>query len=280
MVALVTLSACAGESTARRTDGKATAQPVFCMPCTMPCLNPDSCKPAKVAAAPTPPPAAPAPAPVAEPVEPTAAATFNPLAGEFTSGQSVALSSVTPGAVIHYTTDGSTPTADSPVYSGPIPVEKTTTLHAIAIAPGAPASPVSTAVYTIAPPPPPPAPSRVEVTKERLELKESVLFQAGKAVIDARSNSLLDEVAAALVGHPEVKHVKIEGHTDSRGNAKSNLKLSKVRAEAVRKYLVKHGVEAGRLSAEGFGQTRPIDSNKTEAGRVKNRRVDFIIVQD
>lgn len=260
---------CAGANTAGA--NKANVQNMHCNPCPMPCTL--GCMPAVAKAAPAPVPPPPAPAP-----EPAAAATFDPPPGEYPGAQAVTITSTTPGAVVHCTSDGTPPTADSPVCSGPIAVEKTTTLRAIAIAPGAPASPVSTGAYTIAPPPPPP-PKRVEVTKERLQLKETVLFDSGKSTIDQRSYGLLDEVAAALKDHPEVKQVRVEGHTDNRGDAKKNLKLSQARAEAVRKYLVDRGVAADRLTAKGFGQKRPVASNKTAAGRETNRRVDFIIPQ-
>jgi outer membrane protein OmpA-like peptidoglycan-associated protein len=223
--------------------------------------------------------AAAAPAPKAAPAEAAAAAVFDPAAGEYAGAQSIALSSTTPGAVIHYTADGSEPTADSTTYTNPIPVEKSTTVRAIVVAPGAPNSAISTGTYTIAPPAPPP-PSRVVVAKSRLELKEVVLFETGKAIIDQRSHSLLDEVAAALKDHSEVKNVRIEGHTDDTGAAAANMKLSQARAEAVRGYLAGQGVAADRLAAKGYGESRPVESNKTTEGRTANRRVDFIIAQE
>jgi len=200
-------------------------------------------------------------------------------AGEYAAAQSVALSITTPGTVIHYTTDGSTPTADSPTYTGPIPVEKTTTVQAIVVASGAPSSAVSTGAYTIVPPPPP-APARVAVAKQRLELKEVVLFNTGKATIDPRSHSLLDEIAATLKNHPEVKNVRVEGHTDNTGASAANVKLSQSRAEVVREYLVARGVATERLTAKGYGDKQPVASNKTAAGRTANRRTDFIVTQD
>jgi outer membrane protein OmpA-like peptidoglycan-associated protein len=228
---------------------------------------PPDCKQLVASAAPAPKPAAPA--------EPAAAAVFDPPAGEYARAQSVALSSTTPGAVIHYTADGSVPTADSPAYTNPIPVEKSTTLRAIVVAPGAPNSATSTGAYTIAPPPP----SRVTVAKSRLELKEVVLFETGKATIDQRSHSLLDEVAAALKDHSEVKNVRIEGHTDDTGAAAANMTLSQSRAEQVREYLTGQGVAVDRLAAKGYGESRPVESNKTTEGRTANRRVDFIIAE-
>jgi outer membrane protein OmpA-like peptidoglycan-associated protein len=207
-------------------------------------------------------------------IVPAAAVMFDPPGGEYTGTQLVALSSVTPGAVIHYTTDGSTPTADSPVYTGPITVDRNTTLQAIAIAPGAPASVVSYSAYAVTPPPPPPPPQI-----EKLELKATVVFATGTATIAKTSYQPLDEVAAALKDHPDVKSVEIQGHTDDRGGAKANLKLSQRRAEAVRKYLVSRGIAPGRLTAKGYGETRPIASNKTAEGRKANRRVDFVVTQ-
>ncbi|HZZ83601.1 MAG TPA: OmpA family protein [Anaeromyxobacteraceae bacterium] len=237
------------------------------------------CQPCKVAQAPKPQPpppppaAAPAPAPAPAP-EPAATVGFDPAGGKYTSAQQVTLSSSTPGAVIHYTTDGSAPTADSPVYSGPITVSKDTEVRAIAIAPGTLPSAVATGAYTIAPPPPP---ARVQVKENKIELAEKVYFDSGKSTIKKQSYGLLDEAASVLKQHPEVKHVVIEGHTDNVGSAKLNTKLSKARAQAVRAYLVKKGVEASRLDAEGYGPANPIGDNKTAAGREANRRVDFMI---
>ena len=67
----------------------------------------------------------------------------------------------------------------------------------------------------------------------------------------------------------------IGGHSDSSGAASTNLKLSGKRASSVKDYLVKKGVDASRLTSEGFGETAPIDSNKTRAGRANNRRVEI-----
>ena len=266
----VSLAACAG------VNPPAPSPSAMCLPCTVPCTPESSCaqpKP-KVVEAPKPVPPPPAPAPAA----PAEAASFSPAAGDYASPQTVALSTSTPGAVIHYTLDGSTPSESSPVYAGPVPVsEKTTTIRAIAIAPGLPPSSVSSAAYTIAPPAPPP---RVVVTKERLELKEKIFFETGKSVIRPESHGLLDEVAAALKGNPEVKRVVVEGHTDNKGSKVLNTKLSKGRAEAVRAYLLKKGVEPVRLDAKGFGPSRPIADNATAKGREENRRVEFVIRQN
>ena len=118
----------------------------------------------------------------------------------------------------------------------------------------------------------------VVIEKGKLEIKEQVFFATGKSLIQPRSFAMLDQVARVLQEHPEIDRVVIEGHTDDRGNAEVNRKLSQARAEAVRDYLVSKGVESARLEAKGFGPDRPIASNKTERGRAANRRVAFIIV--
>jgi len=118
----------------------------------------------------------------------------------------------------------------------------------------------------------------VTVTKEKIELKETVFFDSGRDTIQKRSFSLLDQISLVLKAHPEVKRVRIEGHTDSDGSEEGNLDLSKRRAKAVLDALVARGVEAERLSFEGFGESQPIASNKTKAGKAQNRRVELAIV--
>ena len=76
-----------------------------------------------------------------------------------------------------------------------------------------------------------------------------------------------------------MKRIRIEGHTDDVGGAKKNQELSQARAESVRDYLIKKGVEPERLQAVGYGDTRPLDKRKTAEARAKNRRVEFIIVE-
>ncbi|HVY47282.1 MAG TPA: OmpA family protein, partial [Minicystis sp.] len=101
-------------------------------------------------------------------------------------------------------------------------------------------------------------------------------FDTGKATIKARSFPILDEVVNFLEVTPDVT-LAIEGHTDDRGPADLNERLSDDRARSVMHYLVGHGVDAKRLSARGFGPHRPIAPNDTPAGRQKNRRVEFHI---
>lgn len=122
-------------------------------------------------------------------------------------------------------------------------------------------------------------PAKVEITKERIDIKESVFFETGKAVIKPESFGLLDEVAQTILEHPELTRIRIEGHTDSRGSASSNLTLSRNRAASVRDYLMGKGVDAGRLESEGYGEGRPIAKGENEAAWSKNRRVDFFVVE-
>ena len=120
----------------------------------------------------------------------------------------------------------------------------------------------------------------VVVTREKIELKETVFFDTGKNTIQRRSASLLDQISQVLKAHPEVKKLRIEGHTDSDGAEQTNLELSKRRARAVLEALVARGVEEARLESEGYGETRPIADNKSKDGKAKNRRVDLAIVGD
>jgi outer membrane protein OmpA-like peptidoglycan-associated protein len=105
-----------------------------------------------------------------------------------------------------------------------------------------------------------------------------VYFATGKDRILKRSFSVLELVAKTLNDNKWVKKVRIEGHTDSRGRAKRNMRLSKRRAQSVMRFLIEKGVDASRLEAQGFGEDKPIASNRTRKGRAKNRRVEFVIV--
>jgi OmpA-OmpF porin, OOP family len=91
------------------------------------------------------------------------------------------------------------------------------------------------------------------------------------------TEEVLSAVAQLLKVHPEIKAVHIEGHSDDRGAAWINQKLSDDRAASVMAWLVAHGIDRRRLTATGFGAHRPVDSNATEEGRAKNRRVEFRI---
>lgn len=109
--------------------------------------------------------------------------------------------------------------------------------------------------------------------------KGPIRFKKGKAEIDPACDPTMRYIAKLIKESPGF-HVQVDGHTDNAGNPESNKKLSQNRAEAVVKYLTgKKGVDAGRLSAKGWGDTKPIADNKTEKGRAKNRRVDFTVTK-
>ncbi|MBL9039639.1 MAG: OmpA family protein, partial [Archangium sp.] len=118
----------------------------------------------------------------------------------------------------------------------------------------------------------------VVITSDKLIIKDKVYFETNKAALMTKSNALLVQVAAVLVAHPEIKLLQIEGHTDTTGDAAFNTALSGERAEAVKDFLVKRGVDAARLKAVGFGPEKPADTNDTPAGRENNRRVEFNII--
>ena len=116
----------------------------------------------------------------------------------------------------------------------------------------------------------------VVVTETKIELKQTVFFDTGRATIRRVSFALLGDVAQALQDNPKLK-VEIQGHTDSQGADAVNLKLSQRRAEAVRLFLIKRGVTSDRMRARGYGETVPIADNRTSDGRSQNRRVEFVI---
>jgi outer membrane protein OmpA-like peptidoglycan-associated protein len=117
----------------------------------------------------------------------------------------------------------------------------------------------------------------VAIKDDKIELVDRVYFRTNRDIIQPRSFALLDNVAAVLQAHPSVR-VRIEGHTDDRGDDAYNKQLSQRRAEKVRSYLVKKGVDASRLEAIGYGEEQPLQGNDTDEGRAANRRVDFDII--
>jgi outer membrane protein OmpA-like peptidoglycan-associated protein len=125
---------------------------------------------------------------------------------------------------------------------------------------------------------PKPRQSKVTVTAKELTIKEQIQFALDSAVILPDSFGMLSEIADALVRHPELRRVEVQGHTDNAGTPEHNQLLSEQRAEAVRAWLVQHGVATDRLVAKGYGQDRPLMPNVTAYARAQNRRVQFIIL--
>lgn len=110
-----------------------------------------------------------------------------------------------------------------------------------------------------------------------IKITDQVKFKTASAEIATGKDSeeVLQAVLSVLKAHPEIAKVRVEGHTDDRGDAKKNKALSLDRAKSVVKWLGAHGIDAKKLEAQGFGQERPIDSNNTDEGRTNNRRVEF-----
>jgi OmpA-OmpF porin, OOP family len=119
---------------------------------------------------------------------------------------------------------------------------------------------------------------RASVEHGVIKILDQVKFATDSAEILAESDDILSAVQKVLMDHPEITLVDIEGHTDNRGSAAHNRDLSVRRAAAVVGWLVTRSIEPSRLTSHGYGQTRPIDTNTTEAGRQNNRRVEFHIV--
>lgn len=119
----------------------------------------------------------------------------------------------------------------------------------------------------------------VDVQTDALELKGRIFFRTGSAELNRedQSEAALLAVAKTLSEHPNVRCVEIQGHTDARGEAERNVRLSRARARTVRDWLVQAGVQPHRLATRGFGGEQAAESNSTDAGRAANRRVEFLL---
>lgn len=115
----------------------------------------------------------------------------------------------------------------------------------------------------------------VEVTSTGIVIHQRIFFEYNRAVIRSVSFPILNTVAQVLRDFPDIS-IEIQGHTDDRGSDQYNLRLSSDRAESVRRYLTEQGIAPSRLTARGYGESRPIDTNRTEPGRANNRRVEFV----
>ncbi len=121
----------------------------------------------------------------------------------------------------------------------------------------------------------PGCPGLVVVTAKEIRITQQIHFEFDKAIIRSESFPILDAVTQVLVQNPKMT-LEIQGHTDNKGSATYNQKLSQSRADSVRMYLVGHGIEPGRLRSTGYGLAQPIVPNNTDANRALNRRVQFI----
>jgi OOP family OmpA-OmpF porin len=114
----------------------------------------------------------------------------------------------------------------------------------------------------------------IEVAGDEWFVRGQVLFDLNRATIKPGAAEILLRVANFLKTNQQYT-VEIQGNTDSTGPLTWNMKLSEMRADAVKAYLVTNGVAAGRLTTKGFGPNEPLAPNNTAEGRAKNRRVDF-----
>ncbi len=121
--------------------------------------------------------------------------------------------------------------------------------------------------------------TKVYVTREKIVITEKIFFEFNKARILPKSDGLLDNVADVLNKFPQVKKIRIEGHTDDVGTDQKNQVLSEARAKAVFDAMVKRKVAATRLESKGYGKTMPLVKDTTEEARDMNRRVEFIVVE-
>jgi outer membrane protein OmpA-like peptidoglycan-associated protein len=122
-------------------------------------------------------------------------------------------------------------------------------------------------------------PNLVQVTGKEIVIKQQVQFAFDSAVILPESTPLLTEIADVLDRNPQMHKVEIQGHTDSEGGDEHNQLLSEDRANAVKTWLTSHGVSADRLAAVGYGEKKPLVPNVTAGNRARNRRVQFIILE-
>ena len=118
----------------------------------------------------------------------------------------------------------------------------------------------------------------IPIKQKLKDVFDNLVFEFNKDVIKSSSYSYLDELADVMVQEPTWK-LKIIGHTDNKGSEEYNLDLSTRRANSVKKYLISKGVNQDIITSEGKGETEPIDTNDTEQGREKNRRVEFVIIK-
>ncbi len=130
---------------------------------------------------------------------------------------------------------------------------------------------------------PPPPPKRVEVTAKAIVIRDKVYFEFDKSIIKHESHDLLDEVAKVMNDNPQITKVQVDGHAslenDTPNHRSYNKRLSQARAKAVMQFLVSKGVDRKRLTSKGYGNEKPLESDSTDEGREKNRRVEFTILE-
>ncbi len=117
----------------------------------------------------------------------------------------------------------------------------------------------------------------VQKKERRLQVREPIAFEANKALIKRQSFATLNSIARVIKSNPTM-HVRVEGHTDSRGSSVYNRRLSARRAHSVMTYLIAKGVSPDRLESKGYGEDKPLFDNATASGRSGNRRIEFLVL--
>ncbi len=107
-----------------------------------------------------------------------------------------------------------------------------------------------------------------------------LVFDKDGSVIDPVGTAVLDAVVEGIKSRCPTQHFVIEGHTDLSGSPQHTLELSKRRAEAVKRYLVEHGISADRLTTIGYGSTRPLTTDPSPAAQEMNRRVTLVVQEE
>lgn len=122
-----------------------------------------------------------------------------------------------------------------------------------------------------------PIDSIIKLKSGTIFMFDNLNFKKGKAILTLHSLEILNMLARSFKEYPQLK-ISISGHTDNVGSPTANLLLSKKRASTVRNYLINKGLKLDQIKTYGYGQTKPISTNKTEVGRAENRRVEFKII--
>lgn len=134
-------------------------------------------------------------------------------------------------------------------------------------------------------PPPEPKPEpkalkpigKAKIENNEIKIPGKIKFDFDKATIkeDAETKDILNTLVSVMKENPSISKLRVEGHTDDKGGHERNHKLSSERAQSVADWLVKNGVDKGRLEVKGLGEERPLEKNDTDAHRENNRRVEF-----
>ncbi len=119
----------------------------------------------------------------------------------------------------------------------------------------------------------------VAVQAKEIIIRQQIQFAVDSAVILPASTGLLTEIADSMLKNPRIKRVEVQGHTDGTGTPEHNMKLSEDRAASVVSWLTSHGVTSNRLVAKGYGDSKPLVPNVTDLNKARNRRVQFIILE-